>query len=108
MATDPIPSREGSRPIPVIPTVPPAAKAPGRVADTVGGVARRSSALMAPRTNGIIDYVVAVALMFAPWVLTYPDQAVPPVSRALGAMLFFYAFCTKYDLGVLRFIPLQI
>jgi len=63
---------------------------------------------MAPRTNGIIDYTVALLLMLAPWILSYSDHAVAPVSRALGAMLFFYSFCTKYDVGVLRFIPLQV
>jgi hypothetical protein len=63
---------------------------------------------MAPRTNGLIDYIVAFALLVLPWVLGYTDHAVAPVSRALGALLLFYSLCTKYDLGVLRLFPLQV
>jgi hypothetical protein len=63
---------------------------------------------MAPRTNGVIDYIVALALLLLPWVLGYSDHAVAPVSRALGSLLLFYSVCTKYDLGLLRLFPLQV
>jgi hypothetical protein len=63
---------------------------------------------MAPRTNGIIDYAVAFILFLAPWILSYSDHAVAPVSRALGALLLFYSLCTKYPVGLLRFIPMQV
>jgi hypothetical protein len=69
---------------------------------------RPANALMAPRTNGLIDYTVVLLLFLAPWVLSYSDHAVAPVSRALGALILFYSLCTKYELGVIRFIPLQV
>jgi hypothetical protein len=69
---------------------------------------RPANALMAPRTNGLIDYTVALLLFLAPWILSYSDHAVAPLSRALGALILFYSLCTKYDLGVVRFIPLQV
>jgi hypothetical protein len=69
---------------------------------------RPAHLLMAPRTNAIIDYTVAFILFLAPWLLSYSDHAVAPVSRALGALVLFYSLCTKYDLGVIRFIPLQV
>jgi hypothetical protein len=64
--------------------------------------------MMSPRTNGIIDYTVAFVLFLAPWILSYSDHAVAPVSRTLGAMVLFYSLCTQYELGLVRFFPLQV
>lgn len=63
---------------------------------------------MKPRTNGILDLIVVAVLFVAPWVLNFSDHAMSPVSRALGAMLLFYSLCTKYELGLVRFIPLPV
>lgn len=63
---------------------------------------------MLPRTNGLIDYITALTLFLAPWVLSYSDHAVAPLSRTLGAMILGYSLCTKYEMGLIRFIPLQI
>ena len=72
------------------------------------GLQRPADPRMAPRTNGLIDYTVAFILFLAPWVLSYSDHAVAPVSRTLGALILLYSLCTKYDLGLIRFIPLQV
>ena len=86
--------------------VPPATSgAPGTVSSVLQSPA---DPRIAPRTNAIIDYTVAFLLFLAPWVLSYSDHAVAPVSRTLGAMVLGYSLCTKYDLGVIRFIPLQV
>lgn len=64
---------------------------------------------MSTRTNGVIDYIVAFILFLAPWVLSYADhEAVAPVTRTLGAMVLFYSLCTKYELGLVRFFPMQV
>lgn len=60
------------------------------------------------RTNAIVDYTVAFLLFLGPVVSTFADPAVPPVLRSLGAMLIFYSLATKYELGLVRFIPLQV
>jgi hypothetical protein len=69
---------------------------------------RPARPLMAPRTNAILDLLVVAVLLLAPWVLNFSDHAVAPVARTLGAMLLFYSLCTKYEFGIVRFIPLQV
>lgn len=105
MNTDPTP--EGS--LVEKPSVPPPPRPNPPLGQSVNSALQRPMPnLMAPRTNGTIDYIVAFLLFVAPWVLSYDDHAVAPVSRTLGAMLLGYSLCTKYDLGLLRFIPLQV
>jgi hypothetical protein len=92
------------------PSQPPGGPPPkGSIAGAVDTALQRPANVgMSPRTNGIIDYIVAFTLFLAPWVLAYTDHAVAPVSRTLGAMILFYSLCTKYDLGLVRFFPLQV
>lgn len=88
----------------------PAAPPPkGAIAGAVDTALQQPANLgMSTRTNGIIDYIVAFTLFLAPWVLSYTDHAVAPVSRTLGAMVLFYSLCTKYELGLVRFFPVQV
>jgi hypothetical protein len=60
------------------------------------------------RTNAMVDYTVAFLLFLGPVVSTFNDPAVPHFLRALGTMLIFYSLATKYELGLVRFIPLQV
>ena len=101
--TDP----EGSSDVP--PASPPASPAKGAIAGAVDSALQRPASMgMSQRTNGVIDYIVAFILFLAPWVLSYTDHAVAPVSRTLGAMILFYSLCTKYELGLVRFFPMQV
>jgi hypothetical protein len=86
-------------------------EAPGkrRVAGAVNSALQRPMHLgISSRLNGLLDYTVVLILFIAPWVLGFGDHAVAPVSRALGAALLFYSLATKYELGIIRMIPLQV
>ena len=101
--TDPEGAPEVPSPAPATPPV------KGSIAGAVDSALQKPASMgMSQRTNGIIDYIVAFTLFLAPWVLSYSDQAVAPVSRTLGAMILFYALCTKYELGLVRFFPMQV
>jgi hypothetical protein len=79
------------------------------VADAVNSALQRPMHLgISSRFNGVLDYLVVLILFIAPWLLGYGDNAVTPVSRALGAALLFYSLSTKYELGIIRMIPLQV
>jgi hypothetical protein len=81
----------------------------GAVNSAVNSALQRQLHLgISSRLNGLLDYLVVLILFIAPWVLGYDDLAVTPVSRALGAALLFYSLATKYELGIVRMIPLQV
>jgi hypothetical protein len=80
-----------------------------RVVGAVNSALQRPMHLgISSRLNGLLDYAVALILFIAPWFLGYADHAVTPVSRALGAALLFYSLSTKYELGIIKMIPLQV
>lgn len=60
------------------------------------------------RTNAMVDYTVAFLLFLGPVVSTFADPAVPQLLRAMGTLIIFYSLCTRYELGLVRFIPLQV
>lgn len=57
--------------------------------------------------HGVLDYLVGILLIVAPWVLGFasngPDTTVPVV---LGVVVILYSFATRYELGVLKVIPM--
>jgi hypothetical protein len=59
------------------------------------------------RTHGVLDYVVGVLLIIAPWLFNFnrggAETWIPVV---LGAGALLYSFCTDYELGVMRLIPM--
>ena len=80
-----------------------------RVVGAVNSALQRPMHLgISSRLNGLLDYTVVLILFIAPWFLGYADHAVTPVSRALGAALLFYSLSTKYELGIIKMIPLQV
>jgi hypothetical protein len=92
-------------PKPVVPE----ARGNRRVVGAVNSALQRPMHLgISSRLNGLLDYAVALILFIAPWFLGYGDHAVAPVSRALGAALLFYSLSTKYELGIIKMIPLQV
>src|SRR5688572_26003589 len=61
------------------------------------------------RVHGVIDYLMGIVLIAAPWVLDFadggPEQWVPVI---LGIGVILYSLFTKYELGVLRTIPMAV
>jgi SPW repeat-containing protein len=61
------------------------------------------------RVHGIIDYVMGVLLIIAPWVLGFnrggAETWVPVV---LGAGVIVYSLLTQYELGVAKVIPMPV
>lgn len=59
------------------------------------------------RTHGILDYVIGILLIVAPWLFDFADggaeQWVPIV---LGAGVILYSLVTDYELGVIKVIPM--
>jgi hypothetical protein len=62
------------------------------------------------KVHGVIDYVVAIALITGPFVLGF--QAVNPLghwlSVAAGAGLFVYSLLTSYSLSARKLIPFGV
>jgi hypothetical protein len=59
--------------------------------------------------HGIIDYIVGVALISAPWSLGFADGGMATyVPVALGIGTLFYSILTNYEVGVVKLIPFRI
>eukprot|EP01031_Cornospumella_fuschlensis_P012107 gene12107-14805_t len=72
--------------------------------------ARRCHMRVIPtRLHGVLDYVVGLALIFAPMLLGFanggPAQFVP---QMLGVAAIGLALVTDYELGLLRLLPMQV
>jgi hypothetical protein len=65
---------------------------------------------MIPRpVHGILDYLVGVLLIAAPWMLGFADStAATYVPVALGMAALIYSVLTDYELGVIRLIPFSV
>ncbi len=61
------------------------------------------------RVHGMLDYLVGIVLIAAPWVLDFadggPEQWVPVI---LGAGAIAYSLVTDYELGIARLIPMPV
>ena len=61
------------------------------------------------RTHGVIDYVVGVLLILAPYILGFanggPAMWVPIL---LGASIIVYSLLTRYPLSVAKVIPFNV
>ena len=61
------------------------------------------------RVHGILDYVVGLLLILAPYILGFADggpaQFVPMV---LGASTILYSLVTRYELSVAKLIPYRV
>jgi hypothetical protein len=64
---------------------------------------------LSTRVHGVLDYLVGVLLIAAPWILGLPRGG--PVSwvlMAAGAAALIYSFFTDYELGVVRSIQMPV
>jgi hypothetical protein len=61
------------------------------------------------RTHGIMDYVIGLVLIVAPWVLGFanngPETWIPV---GVGVAALVYSLLTDYEYGVVRAIPMPI
>lgn len=60
------------------------------------------------RVHGILDYLVGIVLIAAPWMLGFAEggaETIVPV--VLGAGLILYSLFTDYELGAVRVIPMS-
>lgn len=60
------------------------------------------------RMNAIVDFSVAFLLFVGAAVGKFNDPAIIPMLRAMGSILIFYSLGTRYELGLVKFIPLQV
>src|SRR4051812_24640001 len=60
------------------------------------------------RTHGILDYIVGIVLIVAPWLLKFNQGGAETwVPVILGAALILYSLCTRYELGIIKAIPMS-
>ncbi|MEO7904555.1 MAG: hypothetical protein ABIR91_02035 [Candidatus Saccharimonadales bacterium] len=62
------------------------------------------------KVHGVLDYIVAVALIFAPMIFGFKDVggAAVAIPVILGIGLFLYSLLTNYEWGVFKAIPMPI
>lgn len=60
------------------------------------------------RVHGILDYLVGLALIAAPWLFGFADNETARwVTIAIGATAILYSLLTDYELGIVRAIPMS-
>lgn len=61
------------------------------------------------KVHGILDYIVAAALFFAPIIFGFHSVggAAVVIPMVLGVILAIYSLCTQYEMGVLKLIDFQ-
>lgn len=62
------------------------------------------------KVHGVLDYVVAIALMLAPWIFGFAGLGGPAViiPIVLGVGLFLYSLLTRYELGAVKLIAMPV
>jgi hypothetical protein len=62
------------------------------------------------RIHGMLDYVVGIALIAAPWIFDFADgggaKMLVPIILGAGAIL--YSLMTDYELGIIHVIPMPV
>lgn len=61
------------------------------------------------RVHGVLDYIVGVALIFAPLLFGFSDLggAAVMVPIVLGVALILYSLLTRYELGIFKVLPMK-
>ncbi|HYG34184.1 MAG TPA: SPW repeat protein [Clostridia bacterium] len=59
------------------------------------------------RTHGILDYIIGTLLILAPWLLGFARGGAETwVPVILGAGTIIYSLFTRYELGLVKVIPM--
>jgi hypothetical protein len=61
--------------------------------------------VLSTRVHGVFDYLMVVLLLALPWVLNW-GQALITFMMVMAGLLFAYSLVTRYELGILRAIPM--
>lgn len=65
--------------------------------------------VISTRVHGILDYLMGVVLIAAPWLLGFARNGAETwVPVALGAGVIAYSLLTNYELGAVRVIPMSV
>lgn len=66
--------------------------------------------MLPTRIHGVLDYLVGLALIAAPWIFDFADDggAKMWVPIILGAGAILYSLMTDYELGVMPVIPMPV
>lgn len=69
-----------------------------------------SARFIPTKVHGALDYIVAIALIFAPMIFgfTAVGGAAVVVPVVLGILLFIYSLFTRYEWGLVRLIPMPL
>ncbi|MEO7350141.1 MAG: hypothetical protein ABIW32_09850 [Terrimesophilobacter sp.] len=62
------------------------------------------------KVHGVLDYLVAIALILAPWIFGFANIGGPAViiPVVLGVGLIVYSLFTRYELGAFKLIAMPI
>lgn len=66
--------------------------------------------IITTKMHGVVDYVVGIALILAPMIFGFAEVggAAVSVPRVLGVALIVYSLLTRYELGLLRILPMRL
>jgi hypothetical protein len=65
--------------------------------------------MISTKAHGIIDYVVAVLLIAAPYIFGFANGgAAQWVPMLLGASIIVYSLLTRYELSLAKLIPMPV
>ena len=66
------------------------------------------ASIIPTRVHGMIDYIVGVLLIAAPWLFGFADnRPAMMVPVVLGAGTIVYSLITAYELGAVRILPMS-
>lgn len=61
------------------------------------------------RIHGVLDYIIGVALIAAPWLFGFAHEGAETwIPVVLGAGVILYSLLTNYELGLLKVIPMKV
>lgn len=61
------------------------------------------------RAHGVLDYLVGLVLILAPWIFQFDDVAAAKwVAIGVGVAMITTALLTNYELGIANLIPMHV
>ena len=65
--------------------------------------------IISSRVHGILDYLAAVMLIVSPWLFNFYRGGIESwIPIALGIMTILMSIFTKYELGIVKVIPMPV
>lgn len=66
--------------------------------------------ILSTATHGVLDYIIAIALLAAPNLFGFAEYggAAVMVPRVLGVAILLMALTTRFELGLLKIIPMPV